>query len=284
MVYLFGNGFTKSELTKVTGEAVIPEKYADSEPWYFRRAPVAGAIDGEGKANFNYMGSSWHDVVKGPFGWIPERIRSAKNDGIPGFDKYGTREDALAYMEALKKAQTTDPTIPMRNSVVAPAMDNRTCGGWGDSFKYLDREEGALYKALWDYNVENRNYLDVVYIATWNDYTEGTQIEPTVEDGYRELLTTQQSAYDFKGEGNLDSSGMHLPKQLFELRSEARRLEKIGYKTEAQQIFLDRAGLAISAGNYEEAAAILAEAQKQLNEYTVTTENITCSQSDNSFP
>jgi hypothetical protein len=32
---------------------------------------------------------------------------------------------------------------------------------------------------------------DVVQLATWNDYGEGTMIEPTVQNGYRALETLQ---------------------------------------------------------------------------------------------
>ena len=38
----------------------------------------------------------------------------------------------------------------------------------------------------------------MVYIASWSDYTEGHEIEPTVENGDRELRTTLQYASQFK--------------------------------------------------------------------------------------
>lgn len=278
VVYLFGGGFEKPELKKIIKEAELPQKFQENTPWYFRRASVSGNVDISGKVNYTYAGNSWHDTINGPFGWVPERVRNAQKDGMAEFDLYGTKEDALAYMETLKQALIADKNIPLRNSVVSPGMDNRSCAGWGDKYKFLDREDGDLYKELWEYNVENREYLDVVYIASWNDYTEGHQIEPTVEDGYRELLTTQKYAYQFKGEGNQESSEFHLPAELFSLRKEAERLKAIGFVVEKQQAKLDRVGMAIASGDYVQANTIIEEISTELArlEQEIYSESIIC--------
>lgn len=267
LLYLFGGGFEQEEWNKISTEAQIPPQFLEKKPWYFRRASVSGKMNEEGKVDYTYTGTKWHEVVNGPFGWVPERVRNAIENNIPEFDVYGTKEDCISYLELLKQTFIADKEIPLRNSVVSPGMDNRSCAGWGDKYKYIDRESGQLYKALWEYNVQNRDYLDVVYIASWNDYTEGHQIEPTVEDGYRELLTTQEYAYQFKGEGNLDNSGIELPAKLFELRKKSEYLVSVGFESQEVQKKLDEAGLKISQAKYKEASALLEEAKAILEQF-----------------
>ena len=278
LIYLFGGGFEKEEWKKISAEVQIPSQFLEKKPWYFRRASVSGKVNEEGKVDYTYTGANWHEAVDGPFGWVPERVRNAVEDGVSGFDVYGTKEDCLSYLELLKQTFITDKEIPLRNSVVSPGMDNRSCAGWGDKYKYIDRESGELYKALWEYNVQNRDYLDVVYIASWNDYTEGHQIEPTVEDGYRELLTTQEYAYQFKGEGNIDNSGIELPAKLFELRKKAEYLASVGFESQEVQKKLDEVGLKISQTKYTEASALLEEAKAVLGQFEqqMEVENLLC--------
>ena len=62
---------------------------------------------------------------------------------------------------------------------------------------------------------------DIVLIFTWNDWGEGTQIEPSVEDGYLWLEMTQQMRKDY-----INSSfpyvpdDLRLPVRLYQLRKE----------------------------------------------------------------
>lgn len=62
-------------------------------------------------------------------------------------------------------------------------------GGWGDGYTTYDSENGQLFdrqlKAAADANLK---YLQ---ISTWNDFGEGTTIEPTIEYGYQYLEKLQ---------------------------------------------------------------------------------------------
>lgn len=57
--------------------------------------------------------------------------------------------------------------------------------GWGVGYDV----EGDTFTALWN---AGKGVGEMVQIATWNDYTEGTMIEPTNEFGYRHLTTLQK--------------------------------------------------------------------------------------------
>jgi hypothetical protein len=57
------------------------------------------------------------------------------------------------------------------------------------SYGYLDDHAGAVFKLTLDASLTSR--ANVIQIATWNDYGEGTMIEPTLQNGYRDLETLQ---------------------------------------------------------------------------------------------
>lgn len=59
---------------------------------------------------------------------------------------------------------------------------------------------------------------EVVQLVTWNDYGEGTMIEPTHEFGYRFLEIIQEERRDERGITTGKSEDLRLPAQLLELR------------------------------------------------------------------
>ena len=64
------------------------------------------------------------------------------------------------------------------------------------SYGYLNDYEGRTFNLTLDAAL--KAYPDIIQVATWNDYGEGTIVEPTVQNGYRELETLQklQKKYD----------------------------------------------------------------------------------------
>lgn len=66
----------------------------------------------------------------------------------------------------------------------------------GKSYGYLDRYEGGTFNLTLKAAIQANP--DVIQVATWNDYGEGTVIEPTVQGGYNELEVLQklQKKYD----------------------------------------------------------------------------------------
>lgn len=63
-------------------------------------------------------------------------------------------------------------------------------GGWGQSYGYVDDLDGqTLAKTL---AIATDRKAEHVQLVTWNDFGEGTVIEPTLEDGFTFLQTIQQ--------------------------------------------------------------------------------------------
>lgn len=79
------------------------------------------------------------------------------------------------------------------NMYIAGAMpgfyDYYKLGGWGNGYTTYDAENGALFdRQLAAARNANMEWLQ---ISTWNDYGEGTIIEPTQEFGYIYLTSLQ---------------------------------------------------------------------------------------------
>jgi glycoprotein endo-alpha-1,2-mannosidase len=63
-------------------------------------------------------------------------------------------------------------------------------GGWGESYGYVDDQDGATLEAtLLKAKERNAKYVQLV---TWNDFGEGTVIEPTLDEGFSSLQAIQQ--------------------------------------------------------------------------------------------
>ncbi len=77
----------------------------------------------------------------------------------------------------------------------------------------------------------------LVQVATWNDWGEGTQIEPSMEFGYRDLETTQRARRKIDPQFAFAPADLRLPMRLYELR-----------KAGADPKTLDGAAAALRAG------------------------------------
>jgi glycoprotein endo-alpha-1,2-mannosidase len=60
----------------------------------------------------------------------------------------------------------------------------------------VDRHGGDTYRILWEATIAARP--DWVLITSWNEWHEGSEIEPSLENGNRELKATRQFAIRFK--------------------------------------------------------------------------------------
>ena len=63
-------------------------------------------------------------------------------------------------------------------------------GGWGSGYQDFDDQNGKLF--LQTLERAAKYPIDLLQIITWNDFGEGTIIEPTLEFGYTRLEQLQQ--------------------------------------------------------------------------------------------
>lgn len=262
--YLFGTGIKAEEYATVKHENFrLPSGM--NFPQALRRVAEFGSI-----IQNEYQPSDvdaefllWENFGMSPTAWVPARVRPMDAQH-PYWDQYATGDDVRRYMETFKTKIWDKPkgAIPLRSGFVTPGFDNRGCGGWGRGhFFYISRENGKLYDDMWKYNLASKDSLDMVFIASWSDYTEGHEIEPAIQNGYREVLTTLRNAAAFKDE-SYDEKGVYLPFELFQLRKASKLLANIGYEQYFENKRLDSIARWISDAKYTEAAKLLKKEAK----------------------
>ncbi len=85
----------------------------------------------------------------------------------------------------------------------------------GKSYGYLNDYEGGTFNLT--LKAALRAFPDVIQVATWNDYGEGTIIEPTVQNGYRELEALQKMQKGFDESFPYTELDLRAPLALYKL-------------------------------------------------------------------
>ncbi|MFR0764242.1 MAG: hypothetical protein ACLSHL_09885 [Alistipes communis] len=149
---------------------------------------------------------------------------------------------------------SADPAYTVKSGFAMPGMDKPGCAGWGGQhFYYIPRDEGRTYERMWEFSMASRDSLDMMFIASWSDYTEGHEIEPTVENGDRELRTTLHYATQFK-EMPEDASASRFLHGFSTCANGANTSLRPVARSAAADALLDQAAAAIAGGSYSEAA------------------------------
>ena len=84
-----------------------------------------------------------------------------------------------------------------------------------NSYGHLDDYDGETFN--FTLKAALKAYPDVIQIATWNDYGEGTVIEPTVEKGYRELEVLQSLQKKYDDEFSYSALDLRAPLALYKI-------------------------------------------------------------------
>ncbi len=97
-------------------------------------------------------------------------------------------------MEAVGASGRLVLTRRVSCGTVVPGYDDREVR---DPGALVDRRGGSTYDEYWDM-AEEAN-VDWVLITSWNEWHEGTEIEPSLEHGFDALAQTRERAAGFKG-------------------------------------------------------------------------------------
>ena len=81
-------------------------------------------------------------------------------------------------------------------------FDDSKVWGWGTAPRLIDRQDGAVYRQTWEAALkaqaqQTAGMPNWVQIITWNDWNEGSQIEPSIEYGRFYLEETQRFAAQY---------------------------------------------------------------------------------------
>lgn len=188
-------------------------------PQYFRKSPeweaIFSALPAQDRPAFFSEDNRVQTVGTGIFDWPPMNL-SRTNAASP-------REAALtmaaldSYFNSFaSKARTCEAFI---SSAFPRFHDIYAQAGVQPSFGQLDDQGGATFRQTLSLAMTNDSAF--VQVVTWNDFGEGTVVEPTVEFGYRDLGLIQDLRRQYLDPKFTGVAGdLELPLRLYHLRKQ----------------------------------------------------------------
>lgn len=134
---------------------------------------------------------------------------------VQGYAEDGTNwgEGYLNWYYNTINDKITNGDIGFSTGAVWPGFDDRDAS-WGQD-RWIDRNEGVTYESIWD--IVHTKSVDWVIIETWNDWNEGTEIEPSVTHGFTYVNKTATNIAEFKGEtATLDTDLLSASTKVYE--------------------------------------------------------------------
>jgi glycoprotein endo-alpha-1,2-mannosidase len=170
MLYLKQNYFSKEEYLEINDVPVL----LTFGPRFFQQP------------------SQWSEIFS-VLGTKPKFLPLWNHGGLTGETDNGEFSwvDFNASLSELNSFYNKGPHVEILIGSAYPRFhDFYEEGGWGDSYGYVADNAGATLQATLNKATErNANYLQLV---TWNDFGEGTVIEPTLEDEFSSLQAIQE--------------------------------------------------------------------------------------------
>ncbi|RYZ97287.1 MAG: carbohydrate-binding protein [Moraxellaceae bacterium] len=218
MAYMRDNYFNKPEYTKVNNQPLMlvfgPQTFQNEADW----SDVFSVLP-----NKPYFLTLWYEHGeagvngKGEYSWIYQ-------DGTP-------------YLTHLTNFYKNATNYGMKMGAAAPGFNAfYAAGGWGSNPFVINANGTSTYQATLDLAINNN--VQNIQLVTWNDYGEGTMIEPTREFGYGFLTYTQKRLGV-----DLAQSDLELVHELFQQRkkfkgnsTEQTRLNQVFYYLVSLQI------------------------------------------------
>ena len=189
--------FVADEYAKIAGRPLL----LVFGPQYFKGASWKELFSGLPQSPYFYTLNSLQEGADGVFGWPPVHD-----------DRVVSPAAWRAYLSQLYEKGGVGTAFPKFHDIYEEA-------GVRESYGYLDDQEGAVFGETLELAGARASLIQIV---TWNDYGEGTIIEPTIEFGYRYLEALQN--YRKKHAGKTfpyNPEDLRLPIALYQLRQQA---------------------------------------------------------------
>ena len=153
--------------------------------------------------------------IKSPVSYFSEHFRRDGAQG--GFDWPIPKEGMQATERFQKSAKTWPHSIP----VAFPRfVDIYSEAKLHDSYGRIEDKDGATFKVTLEQALTSKSRI--IQLATWNDWGEGTNIEPSREFGYRDLEIVQDFRRQYVDkEFASKPTDLRLPIKLLQQRREA---------------------------------------------------------------
>ncbi|MFA7421236.1 MAG: DUF5010 domain-containing protein [Melioribacteraceae bacterium] len=175
--YINANWASTSTYLKKDGQPVLltfgPQYFKNSSDW----ETIFSGINP--RPLFITLDNVLNPVASGAYPWPP------MDKSVNGVLSQASLASYLSqfYQKAANWNYKVGSAFPAFNDIYKEA-------GVGTSYGFLDPQNGFTFSTTLDRAINNN--CDVIQLVTWNDYGEGTIIEPTVEFGYSYLEKVQE--------------------------------------------------------------------------------------------
>jgi glycoprotein endo-alpha-1,2-mannosidase len=231
---------------KVAGKLFTPEEW-DAE--------LGPAITSHGGALI--MGtdpaSRLAEIADGTYFWVGGFAPQTRVSTLEYCDK--------VYRDFLSKPRRslrTQPPLLFGSAI--PGFNDTPVWGWGDGPRVAPDYHGERFRRTWELSVANS--VDMVQLVTWNDWNEGSQIEPSDSYGYRYLELNKKYSAAYKGVADTVPNGaLRIPLRLYNARKNAAKIANAAQRAEISAS-LDQVRDALLAGRHENAAQRMEQFEK----------------------
>ncbi len=185
--------------------------------------------------------------INRPFVFMRGYIDPDMADHIDGVYAWcGSDEDRTWFHREAAKLKDAG-RIRWISGVACPGFDDSGVWGWGNGPRIVDRRDGAEYRDNWNTVDAWRSSIDIVQVVTWNDFQEGTTIEPAVEYGFTYLDQTERAVAELNGK-TAHTEDNRYPHRLYHLRAKAAALT--GEEAERWNRTLDELASTMAGGKH----------------------------------
>jgi hypothetical protein len=196
------NWFANAEYIKIEGRPLVlcfgPQQFNQKAEWDeiwsgLKNRPFFIDLDAR---------SDWAD---GTQNWSPMHLSTSTGGrlSIPNLVQYLNDY----YKKEENKSFVVGTALPGFHDIYAQAGKR--------SYGFLDYFDGETFKLSW--TAAERARANVIQIQTWNDYGEGTIIEPTIERGYKCLEFIQDKRMEWEPDFPFNYSDLRVPIELFKI-------------------------------------------------------------------
>ena len=157
-------------------------------------------------------------VLNGQFDWV--EIKSPAPSEMSPYVSYSSLTDttaSLRYDRRWGQYLLGNNKEDFHISGAWPGFDDIEVWGWGGGPRLVPRFDGDTYNLTWQWILADA--LPAVQISTWNDWYEGTNIEPSVEFGSKYLEMTRNYAAQFKSQESSTDVDFNVPVWIYKIRN-----------------------------------------------------------------
>jgi glycoprotein endo-alpha-1,2-mannosidase len=195
-------------------------------------------------------------VIDGAHGWAGTSDKNPFHANYPGFARYYDYSDVQAGRQldiGRVRALLANGSLSWFADGVSPGFDNRGVHGWGKGNIGVDRADGRTYSYRWESAL--REQFPAIAIPTWDDWGEGSGIEPTVEFGLKYIELTRHYVALYK-EVPTPQGDLMTPAWIYKIRKSTKDPSILKSATQASAMIRD--------GSYVEAERVVKPLAKRL--------------------